>query len=315
MTQIVDYSRGYPGAAAIARAGYDGAMRYIGFPERVKCTTHTELADYNRHGLSMGLVFQDGKSDWAGGFDAGVRNAMRARLHANSIGFPRQQPIYMAIDQDIVTAEGLRTVIAYINGAASELGGARYTGVYGEYDVCTNIAVHGAAKWFWQTRAWSGTPVRLFPGRHLFQRAGLVRVGGIDCDINDVEKANWGQHDAQGDDMTPEEFLAIEIDNQTGGPAVKMSDVLALLYRQNAIALPTDDRPHDSSTDDQYGHVLNVDGRLRRVEGKVDQLLDRLGDDADLNVLRQAAREGTAKALAEDTVRVDITVNGNDSQP
>jgi hypothetical protein len=56
---VLDYSAGFPGAAAIRRAGYGGAVRYIGFPSRVKCTTAGELADFDRHGLGMALVYED----------------------------------------------------------------------------------------------------------------------------------------------------------------------------------------------------------------------------------------------------------------
>jgi hypothetical protein len=191
---VLDYSEGKPGAAAIKRAGYGGAVRYIGFPSRVKCTNAAELADFTRHGLGMALVYEDHAEDWLGGFARGREAGSRARSHANQIGFPRDRPIYMAVDRDVVTSGEFATMVEYIRGAAQTLGGIRVTGVYGEYDVCVRVQRAGVARWFWQCRAWSGTPPRLFPGRHLFQRAGLTRVNGIGCDINDVLQRDWGQH-------------------------------------------------------------------------------------------------------------------------
>lgn len=191
---VLDYSAGRPGAAAIKRAGFGGAVRYIGFPDRVKCTTSAELADFTRNGLGMALVYEDHAEDWLGGFARGREAGRRARDHANRIGFPRDRPIYMAVDRDVVTGGEFTTMVEYIRGASQTLGGISVTGVYGEHDVCVRVRQAGVARWFWQTRAWSGTPPRLFPGRHLFQRAGTIEVNGIGCDINDVLQADWGQH-------------------------------------------------------------------------------------------------------------------------
>ena len=191
---VLDYSAGQPGAATIRRAGYGGAVRYIGFPSRVKCTNAGELADFTRHGLGMALVYEDHTEDWLGGFGQGRESGARARAHANQIGFPSDRPIYMAVDRDVVTGGEFATMVEYLRGASQTVGGVGLTGVYGEYDVCVRAQQAGVARWFWQCRAWSGTPVKLFPGRHLYQRVGTVAVGGINCDINDVLQPDWGQH-------------------------------------------------------------------------------------------------------------------------
>lgn len=191
---VLDYSAGKPGAAAIKRAGYGGAVRYIGFPSRVKCTNTAELADFTRNGIGMALVYEDHTEDWLGGLARGREAGASARNHAKQIGFPRDRPIYMAVDRDVVTGGEFATMVEYLRGAAQTLGGTGVTGVYGEYDVCVRAQRAGVARWFWQCRAWSGTPVKLFPGRHLYQRVGTVRVGGIPCDVNDVLQRDWGQH-------------------------------------------------------------------------------------------------------------------------
>jgi hypothetical protein len=198
MAQVLDYSAGKPGALAIARAGYRGAVRYIGFPNRTKCTTAGELEDFSRNGLGMALVFEDTNSNWLGGYNQGKADARTARAHADAIGFPRGCPIYMAVDRDVSGASQLATAVAYVQGSADYLGGPGHTGVYGEHDVVAAVAAAGAAKYLWQCRAWSGTPVKLYAGRHLYQQVGTVTVGGIACDINDVLQEDWGQHNAQG---------------------------------------------------------------------------------------------------------------------
>ncbi|WP_052373131.1 glycoside hydrolase domain-containing protein [Amycolatopsis taiwanensis] len=193
MATVLDYSDGFPGAGAIAAAGHIGAVRYIGFPGRRKCTTAAELADFSRHGIGMALVYEDFNGDWLNGYAGGQSSAQRARNHANAVGFPASRPIYMAVDRDVVTAAQFDVMAAYLAGAGSVLGRG-LTGVYGEHDVCARAAGDGVASWFWQCRAWSGTPVRLFPGRHLYQGVGTVRVGGVDCDVSDVLRDDWGQH-------------------------------------------------------------------------------------------------------------------------
>jgi hypothetical protein len=209
---VLDYSAGFPGAATIRRAGYGGAVRYIGFPSRVKCTTAGELADFDRHGLGMALVYEDHTEDWLGGFGRGREAGARARNHANQIGFPSDRPIYMAVDRDVVTGGEFNVMVEYLRGAAQTLGGVGLTGVYGEYDVCVRAQQAGVARWFWQCRAWSGTPVKLFPGRHLYQRVGTVAVGGINCDINDVLQPDWGQHTE--DDMAASDVINYRVKRQ-----------------------------------------------------------------------------------------------------
>lgn len=195
MAQVLDYSAGFPGAVAIKRAGYDGAVRYIGFPDRGKCTTRAEYEDFSRNGLGMALVFEESAGNWRGGRTQGAVDGRRGRDHANAIGWPADRPIYMAIDQDVVQTGEFATMLEYLRGANQTLGGVQATGVYGEADVIDRARDAGVASRFWQTAAWSR-------GRrttaHLFQRVGTVYVGGIACDINDILSVDWGQHNAGG---------------------------------------------------------------------------------------------------------------------
>ena len=195
MSQILDYSAGFPGAQAIAEAGYDGAARYTGFPGSPKCVTAGELTDFDTHERGMALVFEQGAGNWRKGYNQGIVDGRRARNHATAVGFPDTRPIYMATDQDVVTTGEFATMIEYLKGAGTQLGGAHLTGVYGEADVIDRARDSGEAFWFWQTAAWSR-------GRrteaHLYQHVGTVHVGGIACDVNDVLADDWGQHNAKG---------------------------------------------------------------------------------------------------------------------
>lgn len=205
MAQVLDYSAGFPGALAIVRAGYVGAVRYIGLPGRTKCTNRNEFEDFSRAGVGMALVFEEAAGNWRKGTAQGRLDGQRARDHANSIGFPADRPIYMAIDQDVVTEAEFAAMIDYLRGAGESLGGTYVTGVYGEADVIDRARDAKAASWFWQTKAWSQKRVT---AAHLLQLIGTVYVGGIGCDINDVLADDWGQHN--GGDMTPEEHNMLQ---------------------------------------------------------------------------------------------------------
>lgn len=211
---VADYSQGFPGAKALKEAGFAGAMRYIGSPGNIKCATAAELQDFMENGLSMGLVFEQTAGQWRNGYSQGQRDATAARHHASAIGFPLDRPIYFAIDQDVVSTEEFEAVDSYADGWASVLG-LDFCGPYGEHDVCARLWNRGF-KWTWQCRAWSGTPIKYFEPRKLFQRFGAVNVperGGIPCDINDVNAADWGQIGA--DDVSWSETLT----NAEGYPA------------------------------------------------------------------------------------------------
>lgn len=189
--QVLDYSAGFPGAAKIKNAGYVGAVRYIGFPSRHKCTTAGEFADFTANKIGMALVYEDTLVDWRGGRAAGRNAGQRARNHATAIGFPTDRPIYMAIDQDVVNSGEFNTMIEYLLGAGDAFGRSNLVGVYGEADVIDRARDVSVAKYFWQTAAWSH-------GRHtaadLYQHVGTVFVGGVACDENDVNSLDWGQH-------------------------------------------------------------------------------------------------------------------------
>jgi hypothetical protein len=206
VSQVLDYSAGFPGALTIAavrdaqgKQRFVGAVRYIGLPGRTKCTNRNEYEDFSRHGLGMALVFEESAGNWRSGAAQGRVDGRRARDHANAIGFPANRPIYMAIDQDVVSVAEFASMIEYLRGAAESLGGLHVTGVYGEADVidrARSARVNGqpVATWFWQTKAWSKGRVT---AANLLQLIGTVYVGGIACDINDVLADDWGQHNAE----------------------------------------------------------------------------------------------------------------------
>jgi Domain of unknown function (DUF1906) len=254
VAQVLDYSAGFPGALNIVRAGYVGAVRYIGFADRRKCTTRSEFEDFSRNGLGMALVYEDNTNDWRGGELHGVAAGQRGRDHANAIGFPADRPIYMAVDQDVVTAAEFNLMLNYLRGAAKTLGGTYVTGVYGEADVIDRARDAGVAAWFWQTAAWSN---KRRTAAHLLQLIGTVNVGGIGCDINDVLQPDWGQHNAGGD--------------------VSTQDVKS--YFEDTTFDSVDRRSWRQAAEEAAKRAIWTDDRTARMEAKLDALAGALTDD------------------------------------
>jgi hypothetical protein len=211
LSQVLDYSAGFPGARNIKDKGYIGAVRYFGFPDRRKCTTAAELRDFTANGIGMAAVFEDTETTWRGGYSSGRLGATKARNHANSIGFPADRPIYMAVDQDVVKTGEFDTMLEHLRGAGSVLGGPAHVGVYGEADVIDAARNAGVATYFWQTIAWSRTRRTKAT---LFQYVGSVYVGGISCDYSDVLADDWGQHNWE--DNMPDPNMAAFVDGWLG---------------------------------------------------------------------------------------------------
>lgn len=216
MAQALDYSAGFPGASNIKAVKDDkgkqrffGAVRYIGRSGNRKNATAEELRDFLNNDIGMALVFEASATNWRAGFAGGQKDGRAGRDHANAIGFSAARPIYMAIDQDVVSSGEFGMMIDYLRGAGTSLGGAALTGVYGEADVIDRARNAGVATWYWQTAAWSGG--RRTPA-HLYQQIGTVIVGGIACDVNDILTADWGQ---QGGGMGAVEDLQAK---QVKGP-------------------------------------------------------------------------------------------------
>lgn len=197
MPTILDYSAGRPTAAAVKAAGHVGVIRYIGTPGRTKNLTRAEYQDMVNQVVGVGLVYENRAGDAAGGYAAGVNAARAARADADAVGYPSSRPIYFAVDSDQVTAAQFQAAMNYLDGAVSVLGFDQ-VGVYGEYDI-VEMAVGKHCRYGWQTAAWSGG--RRSGKAHLYQKIGTAVVGGIACDVNDILATDWGQHNAQEDDM------------------------------------------------------------------------------------------------------------------
>jgi len=216
----LDYSGGRPSGAAVARAGYGFVVRYLanGLSGRVDLSAG-EVSDMRANGVAVALIWERkiiGQPDRATeGHGAGVADAQAAVAQADAVGLP-DNPIYFCVDFDIPdyspgnadARAKLGPVGDYFEGVLSVLPRDR-VGVYGGFFAVSRALDAGLAQWAWQTAAWSGGQED--PRLHLFQRVGTVTVDGVDCDVNEARKDDFGQ---QGDTMTPEELLDLPINRQ-----------------------------------------------------------------------------------------------------
>ncbi|MBB5897284.1 hypothetical protein BJ998_008543 [Kutzneria kofuensis] len=182
-------------------------MRYLdnGLSGRANLTA-AEAADLRAAGVAVALVWERkllNQPDRATeGRAAGVADARAAVAQADACGLAGW-PIYMAIDFDIPDyAPGSSDPRAklgpcgeYLAGAMSVLGRGR-TGVYGGFYAVSRALDSGLATYGWQTAAWSGGQVD--PRIHLFQRVGAITVDGVECDVNEARKSDFGQQDGAG---------------------------------------------------------------------------------------------------------------------
>jgi hypothetical protein len=178
----LDYSAATIPGATIKAAGHGFVIRYVEDPKQWLGSKHIRPAEYTDligAGLEVFLVFEVGVDDMLAGQAAGVANATRARAGATWIGYPPDNPIFMACDMHLTTPQ-VATALEYIDGASTILGDS--LGVYGFVELIT-AAANGSAQYFWQCGHQPTTGAV-----HVWQRndIGFVTVGGVECDTNEL---------------------------------------------------------------------------------------------------------------------------------
>lgn len=204
----LDFSSPRPRGAAVRAAGYGFVVRYVdnGLTGGRDNLNAAEVQDLRAAGVAIALVWE--KKSFAGddratkGRAAGVADAQAADAQATACGLAGW-PIYLAIDFDIPdfapNSSDPRAKLGpcgdYLEGAMSVLGRARM-GVYGGFYAVSRALDAGLATYTWQTMAWSGGQVD--PRINLLQRLGTVTVDGVECDVDEARKSDFGQQDRPG---------------------------------------------------------------------------------------------------------------------
>ncbi|WP_051811948.1 glycoside hydrolase domain-containing protein [Kitasatospora sp. MBT63] len=218
----VDYPWTHPAPAALKAAGAQFAMRYLS-TDATKNLTRREADALAAAGIWSGVVWETTAGRALAGQAAGAADARAALAQAQACGMPSSRPIYFAVDTD--TTWG--AVLPYFRGVTSVLPPAR-VGVYGGIRVVAGAADSGLVQWYWQASAWSGG--RWDPRAHIRQ-LGYITIGGIECDRNTAQLADYGQW-MPG--RTPEEtdMPLTDTDIQRVAAAVVPAVVSALLQAQ-----------------------------------------------------------------------------------
>jgi hypothetical protein len=193
-----------PRPSELVRLGKKFAVRYGGPGTANKWITAAEARELTAAGIVIVANAEGSASGLLGGWSVGVSWATSAEAYFRSIGMPPNRPIYLSVDFE-VTSSQWSTVASALRGAASVIGLPRL-GVYGGRNAIRWAQRDGAAKWFWQTYAWSyGT---WEPNTHMQQYRNGVQIDGADCDLNRALTADFGQWQVGGgtNDMIPIAF-------------------------------------------------------------------------------------------------------------
>jgi hypothetical protein len=142
--------------------------------------TQDEVNDLRRNNVVIHLNYEQTADKMLGGYAAGQRFAKEARRWATSLGFSSNDPILYSADFD-VSNDQVSGVLAFLQGAADTDGGKNNVGIYGGYRIVKAGIDQGYIGW--QAEAWSygQQDTRAIAYQH-----GTVYVGGVQCDVNDM---------------------------------------------------------------------------------------------------------------------------------
>lgn len=219
---ILDYAGGYISGADLKAAGVTGVCRYIndggtGLPK--KLLQAAEFIDLLKNGLTVDFNFEttanfmltdNGAADAQAGLtyvrslldaakDQGITHVLTYDANGNivSVDIDTYKPVILfSADFDEAPAQD-DAIFAFFDSAHSVLGdnlaGHSCAGGYGAYWILMRAFNSGHVYYLWQTEAWSGGNID--SDIALMQRNGLgyQTVDGVQCDINEAHKDDYGQ--------------------------------------------------------------------------------------------------------------------------
>lgn len=205
--QGLDYAGGHITGADLATNGISFVCRYLssgGASLPYKQLTADEFADLTANGIAVVFNWETTSDFMLNGHDQGVSDAQQALTYIQSLpGVPSgyQPVVYFSADFDEAPDQD-PAVQAYLQGAASVLGGVDHIGIYGAYYVCTRAQAAMGVKYIWQTEAWSGGNIT--SAVNIMQRnsLGYKTISGVQCDINEQHTDDIGAFTG-GQPVTP----------------------------------------------------------------------------------------------------------------
>jgi glycoside hydrolase-like protein len=193
----VDYAWDPPTPAGLVAAGKWFACRYAGAGSPGKWLTRGEADALAAAQIPLVANVEGAANGLLGGYSAGRYWASVADKAFRALGMPASKPVYLSVDFPMTDAQW-PAVRAALEGAADVLGPLR-VGVYGSYATIGHAVGSGAARWFWQTYAWSGG--QWHPAAHIRQYRNHVPLAGGTVDLCRSMTVDFGQWIPGGADM------------------------------------------------------------------------------------------------------------------
>ena len=179
--------------AALKAAGCTVAFRYVmpQTPYWVKALRNAEAQELLAAGIPIVSNFESSANRENNGAQAGHDDAVTLLGDWHALGAPSGLIGWFSADWDVQPSE-IPAVLAYLNAAASVLGGKKYVGCYGGLRAVS--AAIDAGFGGWQTVAWSGG--QWDPRAVARQTGRQLIVGGVQVDenviINLAALGAWG---------------------------------------------------------------------------------------------------------------------------
>lgn len=187
--------------AGLRAAGVTCVSRYIA-PQSWKRITPAEAGRYGPAGVELVLNWESGARDLVMLSVGTTESYARAAVQqAQACDYPPGCVIYGSADWDVQASEWA-TVAANLRAIRLIYRAAGYgLGLYAPWDALAWAQRDGLVDCFWQagmSTAWSaGRNRNAWPGAHLRQRRGST-IAGVDCDLNDILIARFGQWSGAG---------------------------------------------------------------------------------------------------------------------
>lgn len=189
MAEGCDYSFSRPSISGLWFAGIQFAGRYFGLGTDDKLAHPAELAALQAMGISVFNLAEQWPNSALQGFGLGTTHAIKVRDDMAAKGVPDNRPVYFAVDFDVTAAQWPK-VLDYFYGINSILP-LDVIGIYGGVRAMQWAARDGAARWFYQTAAWSYGQVA--DGVHVYQYSNGHTIGGGDVDLDRSLRDDFGQ--------------------------------------------------------------------------------------------------------------------------
>lgn len=183
----LDYAWTHVPISAMHAGGYRFAMRYLSWLPNGKVIGKNEFNQLLANDIAVGMNWEYDTSDQLRGAPGGRSDAAEAKRQMKALGTPAGKVCYFSADWD-VAAYQLPTLRAYWAAANAVLSPEYRFGVYGGHRAVT--AALDLGYFGWQTYAWSYGVWD--PRTHIRQTLNGIRIGGVDCDRDQLKKMDAG---------------------------------------------------------------------------------------------------------------------------